>query len=62
MFRMNTACEGNKGHFRWKVRLAVISSRGFVLISLVDPLKSNYREHGRGHFWLSLVSIYIVCC
>lgn len=27
----------------------------FVLISFVDPLESNYREHGRARSWLSPV-------
>lgn len=32
--------------FGLKVRLILIFHGRFVLITLVDPLQSNYREHG----------------
>lgn len=32
--------------FRLKVRLILIFQIRFVLITLVDPPQSNYREHG----------------
>ena len=51
------ACEGKAGHLGSKARLKVISSMSFALISLADPLGSNYREHGRARSWLSVVNI-----
>lgn len=35
-----------KDHLGLKVRLILIFHMCFVLITLVDPLQSNYREHG----------------
>lgn len=52
---MRTACEVKRDLLRSKARLIVIFGIGFVLITTVDSLKSNYREHGRARSWLSLV-------